>query len=376
MIFLPHPNFVEAQSIDDGPRIESVRGTVFVQRVGGHSLVPVHRGMNVYDGDVIITGMDSTATIIYYEQMIIMGELTTLSVNSIWQRHGRNDSTISLVEGMIKVRVDMQLGDSSRNMVQAAGTIVGVRGTKYILTYRRMIFGDDGTGIGNPFVRMLVIDGEVVVDLPDPDNLGDVATFVVTPQGMQRVSEDIQGRQVHGEVEAIPEIFAVPLESLDLIILEAIRDDARVLEQNPELFDRIEEAIELRTIEDEIRRQTLQERPPPQIITSSEAEDILPTLPTPGTGSESSPPPGTGTGTEPSPPPGTGTGTEPSPPPGTGTGTEPSPPPGTGAGTEPSQPPGTGAGTEPPPPPGTGVGTEPPPPPGTGTPPPGTGTGT
>ncbi|MCL2874173.1 MAG: InlB B-repeat-containing protein [Defluviitaleaceae bacterium] len=340
MTFLSFPNFVEAQSIDNGPRIESVRGTVFVQRVGGHSLAAVHRGMNIYDGDVIITGINSAATIIYYEQMIIMGELTTLSVNSIWQRHGRNNSTISLVEGMIKVRVDMRLDDGSRNMVQAAGTIVGVRGTKYILTYRRMIFDDDGIGIGNPFVRMLVIDGEVVVDLPDPDNLGDVATFLVTPQGMQRLTEDIQGRQVHGESENVPEMLAIPLESLDLIILEAIRDDLRILEQNPDLFNRIEEAIELRIIEDERRMQALPERPPPQIITGSEADEVLPTLPAPGT-----PTPGTGTGT--------GVGNDNVP----GADTTP----GTGAGTAPgtSEPPNVGTPSNPVAPPDSGLGTTP-----------------
>ena len=278
MILISFPNFVAIRAAADSPRIEAVRGEVFVQRIGGHSLTAVYRGMPIYDGDVIMTGIDSTATVIYYGQMIIMGELTTLSINAVWQRHGRNNSAITLVEGMIKVRVDVRLDDGSNNMVQAAGTIVGVRGTKYILTYRRMIFDDGEVGVGNPFVRMLVIDGEIIVDLPDPDHLGAVASFLVTPHGMQRLSEDIQGRQTFDEVEDIPEMFAIPLESLDLTILEAIRNDPQAMAQNPELFSRIEEAIVLRREEDELRRQNLQERPAPQIIVASQAAEILPNL--------------------------------------------------------------------------------------------------
>ena len=272
------PGVVFAQSAYDSPRVDAVRGSVVVHRAGGHSYTTVYRGMNIYDGDVIITGLNSSATIIYYGQMLIMGELTTLSLNSIWQRHGRNESSITLVEGMVKVRVDVPLDDNSRNLVQAAGTIVGVRGTKYILTYRRMLFGDEEIGTGNPFVRMLVIDGEIVVDLPDPDSLGDVATFLVTPQGMVRVVEDVYGTQTFGEMEELPETFVIPLASLDLGILEAIRNDPSAMALNPELFRYIDDAIEWRRAEDQQRMTLLEERPPPQIIVASEAADILPSL--------------------------------------------------------------------------------------------------
>jgi len=273
---------------NDSPRVEDVRGAAFVYRVGGHSYSAVYRGMNIYDGDVIVTGINSTVTVMYYGQMIIMGELTRLSFNSVWQRHGRRDSSITLVEGMIKVRVDVQLDDNSRNMVQAAGTIVGVRGTKYILTYRRLLFGEEAVGTGNPFVRMLVIDGEIAVDLPDPNNLGDVATFLVTPAGMVRLTEDVYGRQVQGEKEALSEDFVIPLASLDLGILEAIRNDPSAMALNPELFRYIDEAIEVRREEDELRMALLEERPPPQIISASEATEILANLQRP---SEIEPPP-------------------------------------------------------------------------------------
>ena len=265
---------------NDSPRIISARGSVFVHRVGGQELSAVYRGMNIYDGDVIITGLNATATVSYYQQTITMGELTKLSINYVWQRHGRNNSAVTLVEGMIKVRVDMQLGDDSHNMVQAAGTLVGVRGTEYVLIYRRMMC-EDGEASGNPFVRLLVIEGEVVVDLPDPYNEGEVASYIVTPQGMFRLTEDIQGRQSREDIHYIPDMFVVPLELLDLSILEALRDDPRALAGNPELFARIEEAIEWRMMENELRARFIEERPEPQIIFASEAEEVLPTLPEP-----------------------------------------------------------------------------------------------
>jgi hypothetical protein len=143
-----------------------------------------------------------------------------------------------------------------------------------------------GDNAVNPFVRIFVIEGEVVLDLPDPDNEGEVSTFLVTPFGMTRIAADIQGRQTHEELPYIPEIFAIPLESIDLAILQILRDDPRTAEINPELFDRLEDAIEWRIAENEIRMQFLQERPAPQIIFASEAEEILPTLPPPATRGE------------------------------------------------------------------------------------------
>jgi len=333
-----------AQSIDESPRVDDVRGSVIVYRAGGHSNFAVYRGMNIYDGDLIITGLNSSATISYYGQTLTMGELTTLSLNAIWQRHGRNESSITLVEGMVKVRVDVQLDDNSRNSVQAGGTIVGVRGTKYILTYRRMLFGDDGVGDGNPFVRMLVIDGGIVVNLPDPDNLGDVATFMVTPQGMIRVFEDAYGSQTFGEMEALGETFSIPLESLDLSLLEAIRNDPSAMALNPDLFRYIDQAIDQRRAEDDRRMALLEERPPPQIIVGSDAAQILPNLQrpsdtppadTPGAGPEG---PGTGTDAPSTGTDGPGTGTD-----GPGTGTD-----GPGTGTD-----GPGTGTD-----GPGTGTD------------------
>jgi hypothetical protein len=186
-----------------------------------------------------------------------------------------------LVEGLVKVRVDVQLNENSRNMVQAAGAIVGVRGTEYILIYRRMGFDENDMGGVNPFASLLVIEGEVRLDLPDPYNETETASFLVTPHGVVRITEDIQGMQTRMDMDYIPDVFVVPLETLDLTILEMLRNDPRVFEENPELFNRLEEAIQWRTMENELREQLLPDRPPPQIIFTSEAEEILPTLPVP-----------------------------------------------------------------------------------------------
>jgi len=269
-----------ASDVNQSPQILSFRGQVYVHSAGGNNMTAVFSGMTINDGDVIITGTNSTATIGFYQQQVVVGELTKMSVNSVWQRHGRNNSAISLIEGQIKVRVDTRLDNNSRNMVMAAGTIVGVRGTEYILTYSRHGFHEDDFSYGRPFTRLLVIEGEVRLDMPGIDG-AELETFRVTPQGLVRVTQSISGDQMTLDLENIPSAFIVPLESLDLAILELLLQDSRVQEENPELFQNIELAIERRIIENYVRNQLTPERPEPQPIFASQASEVLPTLETP-----------------------------------------------------------------------------------------------
>ena len=148
---------------DDEPRVTARRGNVMVFKAGGLSPVAVYVGMDINDGDVIVTGVNSSVTINYHRQEIVVGELTTLSICSIWNRNGRSDSSIVLLEGMIKKRVDVVLNDNSRNVIRAANTIAGVRGTEYILIYSRM--GLEDASEENPFTRILVLEGEVSLDI-------------------------------------------------------------------------------------------------------------------------------------------------------------------------------------------------------------------
>jgi len=218
---------------NNSPRVTALRGSVSVYKAGGLRPSAMFIGMELGDGDVIVTDVRSSVTVAYYHKEIVISELTKLSINSIWNRHGRDNSSLVLVEGMVKNRIDVVLDNNSRNEIRAANTIAGVRGTEYILIYSRMgrENGDD-----NPFTRLLVLDGEVRFDLVGQD-LDEIRSFLVTRYGATQITSDITGIiSAITESGEIPENFAVTLADLDLVILEQLRNDARARVLNPEFF--------------------------------------------------------------------------------------------------------------------------------------------
>jgi len=324
---------------DDEPRVTAMRGSVMVYKSGGSNPVSMYVGMEIGDGDVIETGINSSVTISYHKQEIVVGELTMLSICSVWSRNERSDSSIVLIEGTIRKRVDVVLNDNSRNVIRAANTIAGVRGTEYILIYSRMGLEDGGEE--NPFTRLMVLEGEVAFELAVQGEDGDeeVHTFVIGADGVVRVETDIRGNQssVSQPGEQSPDTFSVALKDLDIVILEALRNDERIQQQMPHLVAVLDEAIVQRTIENEQRAENMAQntRPEPQPIFSSDAPDVLPTLPVPEVRGEPIPAP---TPTPAPPPP-------PTPPPPTPTPAPPAPEP------TPAPPPPTPAPTPAPPPP-------------------------
>ena len=270
-----------AEEGDDGPRVTSVRGDAIVYRGGGYRSVSVYRGMTLDSGDVIITGAGGNVSVSYYGKEIALGELTQLSINSIWNRHNRDDSSINLIEGMVKNKVHVELGKNSRNEIRASNTIAGVRGTEYVLIYSRM--GLEDYGEENPFTRLVVIDGSVRFDLAVESIDGETETrsFLVRADGISQITENIQGDQTHiSDIGgAVPETFVAPLHTIDTAILEMIINDPRVQEDAPELVSQLETAIAQRNEIGETR--SVQQRPEPQIIFVSEAESVIPELPVP-----------------------------------------------------------------------------------------------
>jgi len=276
---------VASASEDDEPRVTAMRGNVTVYKSGGLNHVSMYVGMDIGDGDVIVTGLNSSVTVNYHKQEIVVGELTMLSICSVWNRHERSDSSLVLVEGMIRKRVDVVLNDNSRNVIRAANTIAGVRGTEYILIYSRMGLEDGSEE--NSFTRLMVLEGEVSFDLAvqGEDGEEEVHTFIIGADGVVRIESDIRGNKTGTSLpgQQAPDTFAVSLSDLDIVILEALKNDERIRQQMPELLPFIDNAIEQKTIENEKRAEDIAHnaRPEPQPIYSSDAPAVLPTLPVP-----------------------------------------------------------------------------------------------
>jgi len=271
--------FVTAR--DDGtPSVTALRGSVMVYKTGGLNPVAMFVGMEIDSGDVIVTGMNSSVTINYHNKEVTAGELTKFSIKSIWSRHGRYNSSLVLVEGILRNRVDVVLDDNSRNVIRAANTIAGVRGTEYILIYSRM--GNEIGEEGNPFARLLVLEGEVRLDLAGFGDSGDeeTLTFMVDADGVVRVRGDVRGfTTAITDNEQMADRVAAALEDLDVIILEALMNDERIREQFPELVTIIKSVVEAKIEQAQYR--TAPEKPVPQVIYSSAANEVLPTLPIP-----------------------------------------------------------------------------------------------
>jgi len=275
-----------AAASDDGtPTVTALRGSVMVYKTGGLYPVAMFVGMEINSGDVIVTGINSSVTINYHNKEVTAGELTKFSIKSIWSRHGRYNSSLVLVEGVLRNRVDVVLDENSRNVIRAANTVAGVRGTEYILMYSRM--GNEIGGEGNPFARLLVLEGEVRLDLSGfgTDGDEDILTFMVDADGVVRVSGDIRGfTTAISEDGQMAGRVAAALEDLDVVILEMLMNDERIREQFPELVTIIESVVENKIEQAQYR--TAPEKPAPQTIFASVADEVLPTLPVPETRGE------------------------------------------------------------------------------------------
>ena len=329
-----------ADDEDDGPRVTQVRGTAVVYPSGGYSSIPIYRGMIFGTGDVISTAENSSVSLTYHGKDITVGELTLLSIDSVWSKHNRDDSSISLIEGMVKNKVKTELGDNSRNVIRTSNIIAGVRGTEYILIYRRM--GLEDYGEENPYTRIKVIDGTVRFDLTveDPDGERSEMTFLVGSDGFTPITEDIKGNQTAGDT--VNKDHTIPLKDIDTAILEDLRDNPDVADQFPDLIQDIIDELNRRENEDP---KTQPDKPDPELIYSPETivdpkdptdpsgdpEDPDPSpTPTPTVEPTSSPTPAPTAG--PTPPP-TSPPSSPTPPPNT----DPTPPPNT----DPTPPPNT-----------------------------------
>ena len=265
----------------EGPRVTQVRGDTWLYRGGGYAPITIYRGMLLQAGDLIETGVESSVALTYYGKDITVGELTRLSIDSLWNKHNRDDSSISLIEGMVKNKVHVELNKNSRNVIRASNTIAGVRGTEYILIYSRMGFPDYGDE--NPYVRIKVIEGTVRFDLEVEDDDGKLfmQTFLISADGIIPIEETLDGEQVPVSKNTGLKTFTIPVKDLDTTILEGLVNNEDIIANNPDFIQNIIEELEIRSEQGEENKKTAPEKPPAELIFDSESDEILPNLPVP-----------------------------------------------------------------------------------------------
>lgn len=276
------PVWTSAAEEDDIPRVTAVRGLATVQKDGGLRPTTIYKGMEIGSGDVISTDLNASVTVGYFKKEVVVGECSQVSMNDMWNRHDRDTSSIVLMEGMIKNRVDDNLDKDSNNVVRTPNTIAGVRGTEYILIYSRMGLEDGGDE--NPFTRMRVIEGTVRFDLAGQE---EVQSYLVGIDGAKQVSDSITGAQTVTAPLFVPDNLNVSLSDLDASILESIRESIQNDPQMREQFSNLEEILEEKKTQNTVRP----EKPEGGVIYPSEADTVLPTLPPPTPESGTTAPP-------------------------------------------------------------------------------------
>lgn len=122
--------------------IDELLGDAQLQRAGSGDLVTLQAGDEVYLGDQIRTGDESTLAIRFADDSILTLYADSLIRFDHLSAHGKTgmvDSRLNLIQGRMDTRVTPASGPGSRFEIQTPSAISAVRGTEY-----RALVGADG----------------------------------------------------------------------------------------------------------------------------------------------------------------------------------------------------------------------------------------
>ncbi|WP_261842212.1 FecR domain-containing protein [Aliamphritea ceti] len=122
--------------------IDELLGDAQLQRAGSGDLVTLQAGDEVYLGDQIRTGGESTLAIRFADDSILTLYADSLIRFDHLSAHGKTgmvDSRLNLIQGRMDTRVTPASGPGSRFEIQTPSAISAVRGTEY-----RALVGADG----------------------------------------------------------------------------------------------------------------------------------------------------------------------------------------------------------------------------------------
>ena len=124
-----------AAAADDVGRVKVTRGDVRIERAG--QTLPVSVGMKLQEGDVIVTGRDSSAGVTFNDDSLLsIGPDSALAIDRFafdtTTHAGRFDTslrkgTLAAVSG----KIAKQSPDAMK--VRTPSTILGVRGTEFVV---------------------------------------------------------------------------------------------------------------------------------------------------------------------------------------------------------------------------------------------------
>ena len=215
-------------------RISDLSGTVKVMKAGGEKEFKGFKGMSLSEGDRITTDKSSWAKLdIDDDKEIKIGESTQIVISELKGSLGTKDDRtgISLFTGKLWTKIKKTLNIRSKYEIKTPTTVMGVRGTQFYVGQ------EDGS------TDVAVLEGTVVattyVPVEQPDGTGGQQEIETTINQNEQVTlDDTILSQEDVQIED------VTTETLDLFVLETIREDHEGVDQN--LLQDIDRVIEER----------------------------------------------------------------------------------------------------------------------------------
>ncbi|MDF2615041.1 MAG: hypothetical protein K0S71_2827 [Clostridia bacterium] len=110
--------------------IQIAEGTVYIKKGGGEKKLKAIKGMNLAEGDTLITGADGVATVkLDSDKTIKVAPNTTINIKDLKGTKGTETTTINQIKGITVTKIDDKLkGNASYNQ-KTPTAIMGVKGT-------------------------------------------------------------------------------------------------------------------------------------------------------------------------------------------------------------------------------------------------------
>lgn len=127
LVFNTHFTFAASKRV---AVIQEAKGTVYIKKSGGEKKLKVIKGMNLSEGDTIITGADGTVTVVLDDdKRIKIDSNSVINISDLKGSEGNEKTTINQPKGVSVTKIDNKLtGNSSYNQ-KTPTAIMGVKGT-------------------------------------------------------------------------------------------------------------------------------------------------------------------------------------------------------------------------------------------------------
>jgi hypothetical protein len=220
-LLIPLGGTVKAADTLRAAKIAESEGTVKIKKAGGEKQFSAFKGMGLAEGDTVITGKASWASIeMDDDKEIRIGENTQINISELKGAAAENQTGISLWTGKVWAGIKKTLNVRSKFEIKTSTTVAGVRGTQFFV----------GQEEGKTDVAVLEGTVSATAYIPaENDSTGSTTgtTEVETIlQANQQITID-DSVQTSADIQVQP----VNVESLDLFILEGIQESGQVTNQ-------------------------------------------------------------------------------------------------------------------------------------------------